>query len=615
MAKLLLVATPLALYFAAYAVRALLGHRPSRHALNVELALMLVLYFFATAGLGVFWVANQQLPPFDLHYLCGYTTVVLVVAHLVFNWKTVVAYVRKGPRPAKHPIGRAFVAKSVGAALLAGASFFLGMRAGSPRLPSSFGGEAGPSLAAIEQYHAMSSHSRAGVVLRAPSVAWDVPVARYLDRGDRPRISLAKPDTGRGKERAIVEALAGVPTVRTQPFDLTDLATLLWATAGITDRRGGQDLRASASSGALFPTEIYVLASGVDGLPDGTYAYAPDDHALVDLGREPELHPAMGIDNGSPPKLVLVATSVFRRTGQKYRDRAYRYATADAGHTLGNAVVAAAELGLSTELVPRFDESSVAAAVGADNVREGVLAVIALREGGATKKSSSLGLFASSKLADPAELELGATGLAHIATSLRYIGDPATSGEATPLAPPPGRRARVLDLIGARRSVRNFSNDPIAETDLGSVLGVAAAVPPLLSHAVRVHVVGSRVAGIAPGTFRYDPGRGELIRTKSGDAGKQAGDAALNQDVIGNAPVAIVLTLDRGVLSSEGARGYRHAFLEAGMLGARLYLAAEAFDLGGCSVGAFYDEETSALLGVDSEAEWPIHFFGLGKRQ
>ncbi len=54
---------------------------------------------------------------------------------------------------------------------------------------------------------------------------------------------------------------------------------------------------------------------------------------------------------------LLVMTSVFQRTGQKYRDRTYRYVAADAGHALGNTLIAAAELGLTAELEPRFDES------------------------------------------------------------------------------------------------------------------------------------------------------------------------------------------------------------------------------------------------------------------
>jgi hypothetical protein len=48
-----------------------------------------------TAGLGIFWVANQELPVFDPHYLFGYLTLVLVVIHVVINWPVLVRFVRK----------------------------------------------------------------------------------------------------------------------------------------------------------------------------------------------------------------------------------------------------------------------------------------------------------------------------------------------------------------------------------------------------------------------------------------------------------------------------------------------------------------------------------------
>jgi nitroreductase len=43
-------------------------------------------------------------------------------------------------------------------------------------------------------------------------------------------------------------------------------------------------------------------------------------------------------------------------------------------------------------------------------------------------------------------------------------------------------------------------------------------------------------------------------------------------------------------------------------------MAAGARGLGGCSVGAFYDEEAARALGVNLEEHWPLHFFGLGEK-
>lgn len=101
MPKLLWVALPLLLAAGLIATQALRRRPLSRHAVNVWSSVLLLAYVLTTAGLGIFWVANQQLPVFDWHYLFGYGTVLLVALHLAFNFRTVWRYlVRPGIAPA-----------------------------------------------------------------------------------------------------------------------------------------------------------------------------------------------------------------------------------------------------------------------------------------------------------------------------------------------------------------------------------------------------------------------------------------------------------------------------------------------------------------------------------
>ena len=91
--------------------------------------------------------------------------------------------------------------------------------------------------------------------------------------------------------------------------------------------------------------------------------------------------------------------------------------------------------------------------------------------------------------------------------------------------------------------------------------------------------------------------------------------AGLDQDAIGDAAAVVVLTLDRGAFAADpagAARGWRHAFLESGLWGERLYLAGQALGVGVCAVGAFYDDEAAALIGADPAREWVVHFAALG---
>jgi SagB-type dehydrogenase family enzyme len=160
--------------------------------------------------------------------------------------------------------------------------------------------------------------------------------------------------------------------------------------------------------------------------------------------------------------------------------------------------------------------------------------------------------------------------------------------------------------------LRRFADAPVELATLAALLSDAAQ-RPLLSDAVRVNVVVNRVSDLERGVYRHLPAERSLRLLQAGDFATRAYSAGLDQDVIGEAAVVFVLSVDRAaMLAHDGARGYRHAFLEAGMIGERLLLGAVARGLGACPVGAFYDDEALALLGVDGAREWVVHFAGLG---
>lgn len=656
MPKLFWVALPLLIAATLLALQALLRRRaPSRHALNIWSSLLLTGYVATTAGLGIFWMANQQLPPFDWHYLFGYTTVLLVALHLAFNFRIAWNYVTRAPNAARAASadsgqnaghGRRRWLGTLGVLLATGTAFVLGLRHGRSELrvqwpaPGASGGvgaAAAPdrsdaALELVERYHAFSTHTRAGVLLRAPSVDWGDPPPPFKHYPGAPRVALPP------------------ATAAAAPFGLEALGAVLWHTAGVTDARGPVKLRASPSSGALFSTELYVAARAVAGLPPGLWHYDAKAHALerlagaspadVALGApfEPALHDAAA---------VIVATAVFRRTGHKYRDRSYRYVLADLGHALENLRLAADARGARADFVKRFDESRAAATLGVDEGEEGVLALVALRSmavaGPATADAAPSAPAAEGPtqpetrwLLPPAPagqaLPLGVTSAVHLATSLRAAALPASASPAAapaaaaaaapagslPLPPAATSVANVLAIIAARRSVRRFAPAPLAQGALAGVLAgmTAARSPPLLSAAVQVYVVVNAVVGLAPGAYRYESGPHMLVARRSNtDLRATAQAAAFDQDVIGDAAVVFVLAIERATLAADAsgpARGYRHAFIEAGLVGERIYIEAGARGLGVCAVGAFYDAEAAALVAIDPEREWVVHFAALG---
>jgi SagB-type dehydrogenase family enzyme len=178
--------------------------------------------------------------------------------------------------------------------------------------------------------------------------------------------------------------------------------------------------------------------------------------------------------------------------------------------------------------------------------------------------------------------------------------------------------AAPLAVIARRRSGRRYRAEPLGLQEVSAVLAAAGRAPAQLSAALRIDVLGMAVAGLPPAAWRYDPLAHALQLKRQHDDGlrRRARAAALEQDVVGDAALVCVLSIDRAALAAEpagAARGYRHAFLEAGLAGERLYLEGVARGLGVCAVGAFYDDEAAALVDVDPRREWVVHLAALGR--
>jgi SagB-type dehydrogenase family enzyme len=610
--KILWVLLPLSLYALVIGVLAWRRQLPSRLALNVQSSLLLLAYLLTTASLGLFWVANQQLPVFDWHYLFGYATLLLVALHLVFNLPLVLHWLRQPwakPAAGGQPrAGQLAIGKALALAAALGIAFFIGTRQGAdePALQpgTGAGGEAGP-VAAVIRYHEFSSQSRASVFRRAPGVDWGAPPPVFKHYPNVPHVALERGSAG---DRSLGTALRSA-TPRRQRLRLAELGELLYLAAGVTQQRGGNALRAAPSSGALFPSELYLLARAIDGLPAGLYHYDPAQHRLDLLGPAPP--PAvLGAPQADGADGLVLLSAVFRRTGYKYRNRAYRYAVADAGHLLENLRLAAQAAGMQARLLERFDEMRAARAIGIDGVEEGVLALIDLRqavEGAVATGAAPPGGFVPAPAV--ADSPLGITGTVQRLTSLQLAQEQAANDSIALPSPQPAARD-LHDTILHRRSQRRFLDQPVPLAALSSLLA-DLALPPQLSGAIRINLVVNRVAGLSPGVYRYLP-QHALRRVRDGQFAAAAQSAALAQEVIGDAAVVLVLSAERDAMLAEGARGYRHGFLEAGMVGERWLLGAVARGLAACPVGAFYDDEAATLIGVEPRREWVLHFAALG---
>ena len=168
---------------------------------------------------------------------------------------------------------------------------------------------------------------------------------------------------------SVEEALAGRRSVRDYadvPVTLEEAAQLLWAAQGVTEP--GTGFRSAPSAGALYPLEVYLAASRIEGLSAGVYRYSPAGHTLSRVRDSVEIaelsRAALSEDAIVQAPAVLVIAAVFERTTVKYGERGRRYVHMEAGHAAQNVYLQGVALGLGTVVIGAFDDDAVRSAVG-----------------------------------------------------------------------------------------------------------------------------------------------------------------------------------------------------------------------------------------------------------
>jgi hypothetical protein len=104
----------------------------------------------------------------------------------------------------------------------------------------------------------------------------------------------------------------------------------------------------------------------------------------------------------------------------------------------------------------------------------------------------------------------------------------------------------------------------------------------------------------------------QLECLKRGDFRAEAGHLGLDQQLPADAAVDIFFMADlQQIFERLGNRGYRAAQLEAGILGAKVYLAAYAQHLGATGL-TFYDDEVTEFFSPHAEGKSAIFLMAVG---
>ncbi len=384
-------------------------------------------------------------------------------------------------------------------------------------------------------------------------------------------------------------------------------------------------LRINPSSGNLHPTEFHFFTRGLKDWPDGLYHYRPSAHMAEQraLGRW-----GAKLAGDSAP-IVFVLTSIAWREAWKYGERAYRYCLHDVGHAWQALALAARAMGCESAAMGHFRDEEIERACRPNDdewpmlvVRlDGACIPLGLPEereavwlGGCANRLSE-----ETICYPPIEAIHEATKLGGGENAGSSAVEQASSGFGEIKLPAPASSNRSFgETVRMRRSALDFLGgaQSISFAQLSTLLAAAAqpfAADFASTRFVQLYLYVHRVDGLQPGVYRFWGESAGLEKIKSGDQRIAAAGLSLGQELAGNACVAFSMIGDfERAARAHGNRGYRYVHFEAGGIGQRLYLAAEALGLGATGIGAFFDDEVHRYLGLEPAQGQVVYHFAVG---
>lgn len=192
----------------------------------------------------------------------------------------------------------------------------------------------------------------------------------------------------------------------------------------------------------------------------------------------------------------------------------------------------------------------------------------------------------------------------------------------------------VKDAIRNRRSRREFSDAAFSLEELSYLLWSTQGISRIdtnvagqvtahyrtvpsggARHPFESYLVVSRVAGVAPGLYRYLPVEHQLLLVKEDAAlSAQVMEACYGQAFVGHAAVTFVWSaLPYRTEWKYGSIAQKLIAIEVGHVCQNLYLAAESLHGGVCASMGYSQARLDALLGLDGKDEFVVYLAAAGK--
>jgi SagB-type dehydrogenase family enzyme len=184
-------------------------------------------------------------------------------------------------------------------------------------------------------------------------------------------------------------------------------------------------------------------------------------------------------------------------------------------------------------------------------------------------------------------------------------------------APEQKGKMSLEEALARRRSVRQFTREPLTEREQSQLLWAAQGI----THPEGLRTAPSAGAlypleiylATASGLYRYEPRPHQLIRLSDRDLRAAICRAALDQEAITQAPAVFVIAAvyERTSRKYGTVRTPRYVHMEVGHAAQNLLLEAVAFGLGGVPVGAFETETLQKALDLPADRH-PLYLVPVG---
>lgn len=419
--------------------------------------------------------------------------------------------------------------------------------------------------------------------------------------------------------------------------ELDRIASVLHYGAGLLryePNHGFRVHRGFPSPRGVYPTEIYLATSGVDGLGHGLYHYQATQHRVVKLDESNAwamLQRTLACELESD-SIALIVGSKFERLSVRYGDFAYALCTFEAGHALGSFGRVASELGYRISLHYGFDDALVREAI--NGVSEEIVSPLAIailhNEGGLMRECRHVDT-GGAETQDAPAIPNGRR-ITEVERAAARIGACRSNTVLVPSMPASRPRESLSREFRSTLRTRNSgSGGPLGELIPNPVPLSAEILQRALSASwqptahdltelpmLQRYAVVIRFEDIEPGVYLVSENHTLNLKSK-GDVRERLRAAYTyppDQANLHALAGAIFYVIDYpSAIERWGARGLRIANLVCGLAAQQICLAAASAGVVGRAVRAFDDNNLEAVLGVEDLQESAAYGVLLGSNR